>query len=163
MAVKYSGNLGAFLDTIKHSELGDDLIAASDRGYNVIVGSTASKPILVKDYHDHPHQMQTMVIKGRSVTSSAAGGFQLLGRYWDVYKVQLELPDFGPASQETVAVQQIQECKALGDINAGRFYMAAQKCSRIWASLPGATYNQHVNDLGDLRAFYVRAGGKLTP
>lgn len=163
MAVKYSGNIGAFLEMLKHSELGPRIIAASDRGYNVIVGSTADKLILMKDYRDHPHQMQTMVIKGNKVTSSAAGAFQLLGRYWDVYKAQLKLPDFGPVSQETVAVQQIQECKALGDINAGRFDAAVRKCSRIWASLPGATYNQHVNDLDDLRAVYVKAGGKLTP
>ena len=163
MAVKYKGNLGAFLDMIRHSELGDKIIAASDSGYNVIVGSTPTKLILMKDYKDHPHQLQTMVINGNSVSSTAAGGFQLLGRYWDVYKKQLALSDFSPTSQETVAVQQIQECRALGDINAGRFADAVQKCSRIWASLPGATYGQHVNGLADLQAFYLRAGGKLTP
>jgi muramidase (phage lysozyme) len=44
----------AFLDMIAHSEIGDALLAVSDDGYNVIVGSTAAKPHLLASYADHP-------------------------------------------------------------------------------------------------------------
>ena len=39
----------AFLDMIAWSELGEELIDISDNGYNVIVGSTPSRPILFND------------------------------------------------------------------------------------------------------------------
>src|SRR5205807_8318471 len=42
-ALPISANVRAFSDTVAVSELGRALIAASDNGYNVIVGSTRSE------------------------------------------------------------------------------------------------------------------------
>jgi hypothetical protein len=42
-----SPNLKAFLDMIAWSEIGPALLAKSDNGYNVCVGSTPEKPILL--------------------------------------------------------------------------------------------------------------------
>lgn len=95
------------------------------------------------------------------VNSTAAGRYQILERYFDAYRVQLNLPDFGPASQDAIAVQLIRECRALADIEAGRFDAAIRKCASRWASLPGAGYQQHENRLDDLRTAYVAAGGSL--
>jgi muramidase (phage lysozyme) len=153
-------NLKAFLDTIAYSELGP-LIGLSDNGYNVIVGSTPKNPDLFDDYSDHPRKLVTMTIKGNIVKSTAAGRYQVLERYFDHYKKQLDLPDFGHESQDRIAIQLIRECKALEDIEAGRFDQAAFKCRSRWASLPGAGYQQHENDLADLQAKYVEAGGTL--
>lgn len=151
----------AFLDMIAFSELGAALLAKSDNGYNVIVGSTASKPILFSSYSDHPRRLMELIIRGKPVISTAAGRYQLLQRYFDVYKKQLGLKDFGKDAQDAIALQQIKERRALADIELGNFAAAVDKCKNIWASLPGAGYNQHENPLDKLQAAFVAAGGKL--
>lgn len=153
-----SPNQKAFLDMIAHSEIGPALLAVSDNGYNVIVGSTAAHPDLFTDYGNHPHKFVTLK---PGLVSSAAGRYQLLGKYFDAYARQLGLRDFSPASQDAIALQQIKECRALALIDAGEFTAAATQCARIWASLPGAGYGQHENRLADLQAAYVAAGGTL--
>lgn len=147
-------NRKAFLDMIAHSE-GTSTIKESDNGYNVIVGGS-----LFQSYKDHPRKL--VVLNKKGLKSTAAGRYQLLARYFDAYKKQLTLPDFSPMSQDTIALQQIKECRALNDIDAGRFDEAVKKCARIWASLPGAGYGQHENKLVDLRIAYEKAGGTLT-
>jgi muramidase (phage lysozyme) len=154
-----SPNLKAFLDMTAHSELGAQLLALSDDGYNVIVGSTPAKPILFHDYSRHPQLRQSMVIKGKVVHSDAAGRYQFMGRYWAHYKLQLSLPDFGPASQDRWAVQLIKECKALDDIETGHFVRAVAKCASRWASFPGAGYGQNEHRMDTLEAAYEKAGG----
>ena len=154
-------NRRAFLDMIAYSELGAALIAKSDNGYNVIVGSTPAKPDLFTSYADHPRKLVTLQIGNKTVRSTAAGRYQLLLRYYDAYKRQLGLKDFSPASQDAIALQQIKECRALPDIDAGRFVSAVRKCKHVWASLPGAGYGQNENKIAALEAAYVKAGGTL--
>lgn len=149
-------NRTAFLDMIAHSEIGPALLAKSDRGYNVIVGSTPMSPTLFQSYVDHPRKL---VLIRPGLWSTAAGRYQVLAHYFDVYKAQLRLPDFSPASQDAIALQLIGECHALDDINAGRVEMAITKCCSRWASLPGAGYQQHENAMSDLVAAYQAAGG----
>jgi muramidase (phage lysozyme) len=149
-------NLSAFLQMIGISELGADLIAVSDRGYNVIVGSTAEHPILFNSYADHPR------VYSPSFNSTAAGKFQILERYYDAYKTQLNLPDFSPDSQDAIATQMISECGALNDISAGDIQAAIGKCGSRWASLPSSTYGQHINTYDTLIQAYKDAGGLLS-
>ncbi|MGH3056400.1 MAG: glycoside hydrolase family 24 protein [Gaiellaceae bacterium] len=153
------GNLGAFLDAIALSEIGQALLEKSDDGYNVLVGSTAAAPLLFDFYADHPNKQVFLPKLG--IYSSAAGRYQLLHRYWPVYKQQLSLPDFGKAAQDAVAVCQIREQGALLDVEMGRFDIAVSKVHNIWASLPGAGYGQHENALEDLRIAFTSAGGTL--
>lgn len=136
-----------------------DMIAVSegtkghgDNGYNVIVGGG-----LFSSYADHPRKL--VVLNKRGLKSTAAGRYQLLSRYYDAYKKQLNLPDFSPASQDKIAIQQIREQNALEDVDAGRFEDAVRKCRNIWASLPGAGYGQHENSMNDLKKAYADAGG----
>lgn len=149
-------NRTAFLDAIAWSEIGTKLLAVSDNGYNVIVGSTAEKPILFHSYADHPRQL---VMLKPGLASTAAGRYQLLARFFNFYKAKLNLPDFSPASQDAIALQQIKERGALADIDAGRFEAAIGKVKNIWASLPGAGYSQHENDIAKLAEAYKQAGG----
>lgn len=149
-------NLKAFLDMLAYSEIGPALLAKSDNGYNVLVGGK-----LFTSYADHPRLAITIVMKGKRIVSSAAGRYQILGRFWDVYKKQLKLPDFGHASQDAVALQLIRECRATDDIEAGRIPQAIAKCRSRWASLPGAGYGQPEHKLEDLVGAYKRAGGTL--
>lgn len=146
-----SPNLAAFLDMIAHSE-GTCTIAGSDDGYNVLVGGK-----LFSGYADHPR------VLNKALRSTAAGRYQLLARYFDAYKRLLNLTDFSPESQDKIAIQQITESKALSAVEAGEFATAVGLCAHIWASLPGAGYNQHENKLADLQAVYAGAGGHLEP
>lgn len=148
-------NLDAFLDMIATSEGTANI---GDRGYNCIVGSTPQKPVLFDSYADHP---RIHVKLNAVLTSTAAGRYQILERIYDAYKAQLDLPNFGPECQDTIAVQMIKECHALDDIEAGRFDAAVAKCASRWASLPGASYGQHENRLADLRQAFTNAGGSL--
>jgi len=150
-----TNNQRAFLDMIAFSEIGPGLLAVSDNGYNVLVGSTAEHPLLFDSYADHPN------ILNRALDSTAAGRYQLLHRWWVSYKALLNLPDFGPDSQDDVAIQQIKECKALPAIDAGDLHTAVNLCAHIWASLPGAGYDQHENSFAALEAAYTNAGGTL--
>lgn len=154
-----SPNIAAFLDMIAYSEIGQGLLAVSDNGYDVIVGSTPEKPILFTDYSKHPQLRQTVVFKGKKINSDAAGRYQFMGRYWPFYKLQLKLPDFGPESQDRWAVQLVKECRALDDVETGHVARAIGKCSSRWASFPGAGYNQPEHRLDTLEAAYEKAGG----
>jgi muramidase (phage lysozyme) len=146
-----NANMHAFLDMIAHSE-GTTRYGVNN-GYDVVVGGG-----LFDSYADHPRRL----IEVRpGLKSTAAGRYQLLARYFDAYKRQLHLDDFSPDAQDAIAEQQIVECRATPDIDAGRFGVAVAKCAHIWASLPGAGYNQHENKLADLQAEYVNRGGTL--
>lgn len=145
-----NSNLRAFLDTIATSE---GTKGKGDDGYNVIVGGTLFQP-----YDEHPN---VLVDLGNGLKSTAAGRYQLLHKYYVAYKAQLGLPDFSPASQDAIAIQQIRECHALEDIANGDFDSAVAKCAHIWASLPGAGYGQHENRLADLRQTFIDCGGSV--
>ena len=82
-------------------------------------------------------------------------------RDWHHYRDQLNLADFGPESQDAWAIQLIRERAALPLIDAGSFALAVNKCSNLWASLPGAGYGQHENKIAKLEAAYIDAGGEL--
>jgi muramidase (phage lysozyme) len=148
-------NVLAFLDMIAWSELGPGLLVpASDDGYRVCVGSTPAKPILFDSYAEHPR------IRNSLLNSDAAGRYQFMGRYWDAYRRQLKLPDFGPESQDRWAIQLIKECKALDFVKAGQIPQAVTACASRWASFPGAGYQQPEHALSDLQRAFTRAGGR---
>nr|DAV51577.1 MAG TPA: lysozyme [Caudoviricetes sp.] len=144
----------AFLDMLAWSE-GTDKKGqpTNNRGYDVIVGGS-----LFTDYSDHPRKLVTLNPK---LKSTAAGRYQLLSRWWDAYRKQLGLKDFSPASQDAVALQQIKERRALELIDSGYIRQAIDRCSNIWASLPGAGYGQFEHKADNLIAKFKEAGGKV--
>lgn len=148
----------AFLDTIAFSELGKELLAASDNGYNVLVGSRPGHVNLFHSYVDHPRDLVHVT---SSLASTAAGRYQILEHVFDVYKKQLNLPDFGPASQDAIALQMCKECHALQDIEDGEIRDALAEVKSRWASLPGAGYGQHENDADNLVAEFEKDGGHV--
>ena len=50
--------------------------------------------------------------------------------------------DLSPEKSDAVALQQIKERGALPMIDRGDIRQAIDRCSNIWASLPGAGYGQ---------------------
>lgn len=149
-------NLDAFLDMLAWSEGTDNGRQKTNfSGYDVVVGGG-----LFSGFHDHPRRL--VFLPKLRISSTAAGRYQLLSRYWDAYKKQLNLDSFSPDNQDRVAIQQIKERGALSHISAGRIITAITKCSNIWASLPGAGYGQHEQKTESLIAAYKRAGGTVS-
>lgn len=149
-------NVLRFLDLIAFSE-GTSTVKGSDDGYNVLYGGD-----LFAGYRDHPRQRLTFPINGKPVTSSAAGRYQLLERYWDAYRTSLRLQGgFTPENQDRISIQQIRERRALDDVKVGRVGQAIAKCSNIWASFPGNSYGQNPHRLEKLLAHWQKLGGAL--
>ena len=134
-------------------------VRAQDEERRKVIACPALDALQQGAYADHPGVLVTVNTKG--LKSTAAGRYQLLKRYWSHYRDLLKLSDFGPVSQDRIALRQILECKALPDVHAGRIPDAIAKCRNIWASLPGAGYGQHERKLDDLIAHYIAAGGRL--
>lgn len=148
-------NERAFLDTIAWSEGTDNGIQVTrNKGYDVVVGGD----LIMTRYVDHPRAMRRLTV---NLSSTAAGRYQILAKYYDAYKHKLGLKDFSPSSQDAIAMQMIKEQKALADVNKGNFDEAVKKCANIWASFPGAGYKQREHKMDTLRAIYVKRGGSL--
>ena len=62
-----------------------------------------------------------------------------------------------PKSQDAVALQQIKERGALPMIDRGDIRQAIDRCSNIWASLPGAGYGQFEHKADSLIAKFKEA------
>ena len=80
---------------------------------------------------------------------------------------QKKLGDACEVSQQAVykwlhnkaKVQQIKERGALPLIDRGDIRQAIDRCSNIWASLPGAGYGQYEHKIDSLIAKFKEAGG----
>lgn len=147
----------AFLDMLAFSESTSTSPVTQDEGYDIIV-TGMSGPQRFSDYSKHP---DVLVKVTNGLSSTAAGRYQLLYRYWKAYKDLLGLSDFGPVSQDKIALQQIKERNALMSIDKGDISHAVSACSNIWASLPGNTYGQHPHPIAILVRQYQKAGGTL--
>ena len=60
-------------------------------------------------------------------------------------------------------MQQIKERGALPMIDRGDIRQAIDRCSNIWASLPGAGYGQFEHKADSLIAKFKEAGGTVRP
>ena len=131
--VEINNQRKAFLDMLAWSEGTDNgRQKTRNHGYDVIVGGE-----LFTDYSD-PLANITLNPKLKSTGARLPASF----RWWDAYRKQLGLKDFSPKSQDAVALQQIKERGALPMIDRGDIRQAIDRCSNIWASLPGAGYGQ---------------------
>ena len=154
--VEINNQRKAFLDMLAWSEGTDNgRQKTRNHGYDVIVGGE-----LFTDYSDHPRKLVTLNPK---LKSTGAGRYQLLSRWWDAYRKQLGLKDFSPKSQDAVALQQIKERGALPMIDPGSdIRRAIDRCSNIWASLPGTGYGQFEHKADSLIAkFKARRSERL--
>ena len=124
-----------------------------NHGYDVIVGGE-----LFTDYSDHPRKLVTLNPK---LKSTGAGRYQLFPVGGMPTASSLALKDFSPKSQDAVALQQIKERGALPMIDRGDIRQAIDRCSNIWASLPGAGYGQFEHKADSLIAKFKEAGGTV--
>lgn len=142
-------NVSAFLRAIRLGEgTGDEL------GYYRIVGGQT-----FTDDSVHPHVK--VFLPKYNVYSTAAGAYQIIFPTWTGLCKQYSFPDFTPESQDQAAVALIYEKHALDDAMCGRLDEAVQKCSSIWASLPGSTAGQRTENYDAVENEYLSHGGKL--
>lgn len=142
--------VAAFLDMLAFAEIGTDLLASSDDGYNVLVGGKT-----FDDYSRHPNVLVPLPRWG--IKSTAAGRYQFLKRTWDDLEAQLRLSDFSPASQDRACVRMLSWCGALPLVKAGQIEEAIFAARKLWASLPGAGYGQHEQRMCALLDAYRKA------
>lgn len=143
----------AFLDMLAWSEIGPALLAESDDGYNILVGSTAKYPMLFHSYTDHPD------ILNRKLDSTAAGRYQFIHQTWLDQAQPLCLADFSPINQDRACVRLLQTCGAYAALRNGDFDKALRCASTQWASLPYSKAGQPIHTAEQLHAVYVKAGG----
>jgi lysozyme len=136
----------AFLNTIARSE---------GANYNTVVGGGR-----FSDFSRHPNMGVTLTIKGRKVLSHAAGRYQFMPGTWNPLQKKLGLPDFSPHSQDLAAVELLKQRGALTPLLNNNFKGALAAAAPVWASLPGANYNQHEQSLAFLLKVYNAALGK---
>ena len=163
MATITDPELSRFLDLIAFSE-GTSKASSSrtaeitrNDGYDAIVCGVKG-PGIFTDYSDHPFadgMAPVMVVEpgprfAKGLFSTAAGRYQILLHFFEVYKVTLDLPDFSPAAQDAVALQMIRECEATALIKAGQIEAAIKACSSRWASFPGNTDGQGGRSMTEL-------------
>ena len=145
----------AFLDLIGWSEGTSRSPITLNQGYDVIV-TGINGPSRFTNYLDHPfaHGGSVQWHSNPAEYSTAAGRYQILAHYFEVYKAQLGLPDFSPASQDAVAVQLMKERDAVAMVLAGNVAGALLACSSAWASFPGNDYGQGGHDMATLLEEY---------
>ncbi|WP_191240013.1 glycoside hydrolase family 24 protein [Pandoraea pnomenusa] len=141
-------NAQAFLTLIRTGEG-----TLGDVGYRTLFGGGT-----FNSFADHPN---IRVTRG-SLTSTAAGAYQILYGTWLEMKAAYDLPDFSPASQDIAAIGLIKRRGALADVLAGRFDAAIAKCNKEWASLPGSPYGQPTLTLARAHDVLANAGGVQT-
>lgn len=151
----YNANIKAFLMTIRQAEG-----TAHTAGYNTFVGGTT-----FKGNDKHPQQYFVLNIrdkatgKTKQVRSSAAGAYQFIYSTWNRLQKKLNLPDFSKESQDRAALELIAERGAISDVIKGNIEVAALKCSKEWASLPGSTAGQNPKAMNQIKEYFIKHGG----
>ena len=112
-----------------------------NHGYDVIVGGE-----LFTDYPDHPRKLVTLKLQNSNQQAPDATSF--FSRAGGMPTARSQPERLSPKSRDAVALQQIKERGALPMIDRGDIRQAIDRCSNIWASLPGAGYGQfeHMSD-----------------
>lgn len=147
-------NVRAFLRVIRQGETSQGYSA-----YQTIFGGQT-----FTDFSDHPRIVVTKPLRnGKTVSSSAAGAYQILRKTWDGLVKQYGFTDFYPDTQDLGAVALIAGRKALDDVIAGNFASAIKKCAPEWASLPGDVYGQGGIAMSKAKAVYEQFGGTYAP
>jgi muramidase (phage lysozyme) len=79
--------------------------------------------------------------------STAAGAYQMIRPTWTRLRDQLGLEDFSKDSQDRAAVELLRQNGIIAMIEAGEIEAAIKKAGKVWAGLPGNTYQQSPRQL----------------
>lgn len=139
-------NARAFLDMISVAE------GTTRYGYFTLVGNTKLSSLSA-----HPNIVVQLKTKRGTIPSTAAGRYQFLSRTWKDVATKLQLPDFGPHSQDIAALELIARRGGLTKVLNGDLKGAIAACRKEWASFPGAGYGQGERSLVFMQTAFNRA------
>lgn len=88
---------------------------------------------------------------GKQDKSSATGAYQFLRNTWGGLQNRYGFTDFSPRTQDLAAIALLKDAGAMPYIQRGDYLGALNSAKRIWASLPGAGYNQAERSLAYLK------------
>lgn len=150
-------NIVGFLRLLRHGESNQD-----ESAYKILYGGSH-----FESFEDHPRirfyeKDDEFIRNGKKDYTTAAGAYQITESTWNPLAKKYGLNDFGPTNQDIAALALIHEKGAIPDILAGRIREAIAKCSRVWASLPGAGYGQPEIKLQKALQVYQDFGGHLS-
>ena len=123
-----------------------------NHGYDVIVGGELFTDYLITSQTGHA-KPKTQINRRRTLPAS----FLLV----DADRKQRWPERLLSEKLHFVALQQIKERGALPMIDRGDIRQAIDRCSNIWASLPGAGYGQFEHKADSLIAKFKEAGGTV--
>lgn len=124
-------NVRRFLDMLSKSE--------GTTGYDTAFGGGR-----IASLKDHPRQLYDFTqTDGKKNKTSAAGRYQIIQKTWDDLQKSLNLPDFGPRSQDLAALELIRRAGVLDNVAKGDYQPALSKLGTVWASLPSSPYAQN--------------------
>lgn len=142
-----------FLDAIGSAE------GTDTHGYNTAFGGGRLESLA-----DHPRQLYDFKqTDGTPNKTSAAGRYQFLQSTWDDLAKSLNLPDFGPESQDIGAVELLRRNGALPAVLAGDYDTAIKKSGATWASLPSSPYAQPKRSAGFMANVLDQAASAIFP
>ena len=152
--VEINNQRKAFLDMLAWSEGTDNgRQKTRNHGYDVIVGVRAIYWLLRSPSQTCHAKPKTQNQQAPDATSFfPVGGMPTASSF--TWKTSLRKAD-------AVALQQIKERGALPMIDRGDIRQAIDRCSNIWASLPGAGYGQFEHKADSLIAKFKEAGGTV--
>lgn len=156
-------NVQAFLAMLRSSEgtagAGDPYRVVY--GYGVALKDLSGHPVDTGEWRGVtlPDGMCALAGFGPGCKSTAAGAYQIIRPTWRSVSAALDLPDFGPASQDAAAIELIRRRGALSDVQGGRLVDAVAKVAPEWASLPGNAARQGQRSITQLAAWFGQAGG----
>ena len=107
---------------------------------------------------DHPATCHAKPVNSKS---TGAGRYQLLFRCGMPTASSLAWKDFSPKVRTLWHCEQIGWAGANKVIDRGDIRQAIDRCSNIWASLPGAGYGQFEHKADSLIAKFKEAGGTV--
>ncbi|AYZ12447.1 hypothetical protein EGY05_11160 [Chryseobacterium arthrosphaerae] len=140
--------LRAFMRMIRIGEGTED-----EAGYTRIVGGSSFKDH-GKDMSTHPE------VYIEKYDSTAAGAYQITKTNWNSeafakWRIDNNVSDFSKESQDIYcAYLIIKKKKAFENINSNDIDGAIDKCSKEWASLPGAGYGQREESREKIKTKY---------
>lgn len=170
-------DVNAFLYMIRSCEHRFPTDVVNDACYEIFYGGTR-----FADLSDHPvitgelapvalpeAQCRAAGLKSPCY-STAAGAYQFIRPTWKRLRDKLGLDDFSFANQDRAALELLDESGVLTLIEQGEIESAIRKASKIWASLPGNTYQQNpkamrfaLDRFAEGQRQYAQASGELPP
>ena len=123
-----------------------------NHGYDVIVGGG-----LFTDCSDHPRKLVTLNPKLKSTSAGRFTSFFPVGGM----PTASSWPERLLEKSGRCGIATIKERGALPMIDRGDIRQAIDRCSNIWASLPGAGYGQFEHKADSLIAKFKEAGGTV--